>query len=109
MAYPLELRRRVVTFIEEEQLSFRDTADRLAVSLRWVVTVMQRWRREQSLAPLPHGGGRARKIHPEAEGWLAQWLTDEPDLTQEQLSERLAEHGVEADRSIVSRTLDRMG
>ena len=109
LAYPPELRRRVVTFIEQEELSFRETAERLAVSLRWVVTVMQRWRREQSLAPRPHGGGRTRKIHPEAEGWLARWLTDTPDLTQEQLGERLAEHGVEVDRSVISRTLDRMG
>jgi transposase len=108
-SYPFELRSRVVASIQDEKLSFRDTAERLAVSLRWVVTVMRRWKDEQTLAPRPHGGGRARKIHPQAEGWLTSWLAATPDLTQERLRERLAERGVEVDRSVVSRTLERMG
>jgi hypothetical protein len=37
-------------------MGYRETAERLAVGLRWVVTVMQRWKREQSLAPRAHGG-----------------------------------------------------
>ena len=107
--YPIELRARVVASIEEEKLSFRDTAERFAVSLRWVVTLLRRWRQEQTLVPRPHAGGRDRKIHPAAEGWLTTWLDAEPDLTQEQLCERLAEHGVEVDRSVISRTLERLG
>ncbi|MDP3212873.1 MAG: hypothetical protein Q8S73_02120, partial [Deltaproteobacteria bacterium] len=91
--YPIELRARVVASIEEEKLSFRETAERFAVSLRWVVTLLRRWRQEQTLVPRPHAGGRDRKIHPAAEGWLTTWLDAEPDLTQEQLCERLAEPG----------------
>lgn len=107
--YPLELRERVVRSIVEDDWTLAEASETFDVCIRTISLWLKRWRAKKTLAALPQGGGAERKVTVEAEGWLEQWLTQDCDLSQDQLVERLAEKGVVVDRSTVSRALERMG
>jgi transposase len=107
-AYPLELRERVVAAIVEGGSTLEEASETFSIHVRSVSLWLKRWREQGTLAPSPHGGGAPRKLTADAEGWLAQWLAQDCDLTQDQVVERLEKRGVEVDRSTVSRALARM-
>ncbi len=60
--YSEDLRRRVLPAIEQQHMSLPEAADTFQVSLSFVEKLLRRWRATQSLAPKPHGGGRASRL-----------------------------------------------
>jgi transposase len=63
-----------------------------------------------SVAPLPRGGNRARKVDGQGEAQIRQWVAEQPDLTIDELRERyLAARQVAVSEPAMRRTLNRMG
>ena len=85
-------------------------AERFAVASSWVRKIWIRARTLGSVAPLPRGGNRARKVDAEGEGLIRQWLDEQADLTIDELRERYrVERGIEVSEPAMRRTVNRMG
>ena len=103
MAHGEALRIRVIKAVVEDGLS-RNEAARIfrvgiASAIRWV-TAFEETRRT---APLPTGGDRRSVLKPHR-NWLLELRRKENDLTLDAIAERLLRtHGVEADKSMLSR------
>lgn len=98
-----DLRIRVIAAVEEDGLSRRAAARRFKVSeasaVRWVAAFEENGR----TAPLPMGGDRRSVLKPHR-GWLIALRLEENDLTLTAIAARLlAEHGIKADPSMLSR------
>jgi putative transposase len=98
----------VISAVEEEGLSRRAAASRYKVSdasaVRWVQAYRQGRR-----GPFAQGGDRRSEL-PAHRVWLLTLIEAEPDLTLARLSDRLlAEHGVKADASMLSRFFGKCG
>lgn len=92
-AYSQDLRDRVLGALERGE-GPTAIARRYEVSRLWVYRVRQRWEEEGRRGSLPVGGYRRSRIaHKEAQ--IRQWIEATPDLTLAELSDRLAEEGIE--------------
>ena len=105
--HPIELRGRVVAFVEEGN-SHREAARHFRVSPRFVNNMVILKRASGALAPARHGhlGGGKMAGHEE---WVRSRLAENGDLTLNELCVALAGRGVLVDRSTVSRLLHRLG
>lgn len=104
----IDLRRRIVAAAATEPQ--QDVAGRFAVGLATVQRLAARARRGEPLAAKPHNGGPARLVGPDAEATVADWLAEDPSLTQAQIAHRLAALlGRPVSRQTAQRTLRRMG
>ncbi|WP_342723516.1 IS630 transposase-related protein [Bradyrhizobium sp. B097] len=103
MAHEETLRIRVIKAVIEDGLS-RNEAARIfrvgiASTIRWVNTFEETRR----TAPLLTGGDRRSVLKPHRD-WLLELRSKENDLTLDAIVERLLRtHGVEADKSMLSR------
>jgi putative transposase len=98
-----DLRVRAIAAVVEDGLSRREAARRFKVGessvIRWVAAFEQTGR----TTSLPMGGDRRSVLKPERE-WLLAVRLGENDLTLEAIAARLlAERGVKADASMLSR------
>jgi transposase len=85
-------------------------AERFSVTDSWVRKIWIRARTSGSVAPLPRGGNRARKVDAAGEGLIRGWLDEQPDLTIDELRERyLAARSVAVSEPAMRRTVNRMG
>ncbi len=85
-------------------------AERFSVTDSWVRKIWIRARTLGSVAPLPRGGNRARKVDAEGEGLIRLWLGEQPDLTIDELRERYrVERGIAVSEPAMRRTVNRMG
>jgi transposase len=92
-AYSQDLRDRVLGALERGE-GPTAIARRYEVSRLWVYRVRQRWEEEGRRGSLPVGGYRRSRIaHKEAQ--IRQWIEATPDLTLAELSDRLAEEGIQ--------------
>jgi transposase len=108
-AYSQDLRERVIEAVEEKGMSRRAAADRFGVSESSAIKWVQRYRLTGERGPVGTGGHRPSKLEPERD-WLKTVLADDPGITLEALSGRLAaERGVRADTSMLSRFFRRAG
>jgi transposase len=106
--YSLDLRERVVGFVEDGQ-SRRAAAARFRVSVSFVVTLMKAVRTRGSFAPKPSGGRRHAKLEPHLAFLLAQ-VAEKADITMPELASALAAaSGEKADPASLSRWLIRAG
>lgn len=106
--HPIELRERVVAFVEEGH-SNRAAAAHFRVSPRFVNAMMILKRETGSLAPKPQGhGGKAGKLK-RHHGWVADCVATNGDLTLHELCAKLAKRGVRVHPSSVARLLHRLG
>ena len=105
--HPIELRARVVAFVEEGN-SHREAARHFRVSPRFVNNMVILKRASGALAPARQGhlGGGKVTGH---EDWVRRRLTENGDLTLDELGVELAARGVSVDRSTISRLLHRLG
>jgi transposase len=102
--YSLDLRERVVGFVEDGQ-SRRAAAARFRVSVSLVVNLMKAVRTRGSFAPKPSGGRRHAKLEPHRAFLLAQ-VAEKADITMPELAGALATaHGEKADPASLSRWL----
>jgi transposase len=108
MAKPLskDLRERIVEAVEAGQ-SRRAAAERFAVSSSSAIKWMQRWQATGSVAALPSGGSRSPL---DGHGVvLLGLIAAEPDLTLDEVVERLSGRGITASRTAVWRFFNRQG
>lgn len=105
----LDLRTRIVHACERGELTQPEIAELFQVHVKTVEKYWRLARTGQPLAPQPHRGGPARRLHGHAEH-LRTLVAEQPDATLEALRQVLAErHGVWASVSLLSRTLRRLG
>jgi transposase len=105
--YSLDLRERVVRAVEAGA-SCRSTAATFAVSVSFVIKLMQRWRRRGSVAPDRYGGWKRSTLADHAERVHAL-VAAEPDLTIAELRSRLAAEAIYASPAAISRFLTAAG
>ena len=104
-AYSMDLRERVVAACDAG--GARDEiAARFSVSARRVRDLLKRRRDTGSVAPKPHGGGRAPAFDAEAGARLRQAVRDDNDATSAGLAEAA---GVACGPAAVDRALRRLG
>ena len=105
-AYSIDLRQRVIAAHDAGEVTHQQVADRFTVSVSWVRKVLRQRRQSGSIAPKPHGGGRARVIDDEAGDRLQQAVAANDDAT---LAELARAAGVCASPSMVYRALETLG
>ena len=107
--YSQDLRDRVIDAVETEGMSRRAAAQRYGVSESTAVKWLGRYRDEGAREPVGHGGHRPSALLPHRD-FLEAARAEKPDTTLEALGRRLlAERGVTADTSMLSRFLRRIG
>jgi transposase len=107
-AYSLDLRERVVGFVEGGH-SRRGAAAHFGVSVSFVVRLMSAYRCEGSFEPKPSGGRRHSKLEPHR-GFLLARVSETADITMAELAEVLhAATGTRVAGASLSRWLIRNG
>jgi transposase len=107
--YSQDLRNRVIDAVRTGRMSRRAAARHYAVSQSVAIKWLERVERDGSREPVGHGGHRASKLMPHRD-FLEAARTGKPDLTLQALCDRLlAERGVKADTSMMSRFFRRIG
>lgn len=107
-SHPIELRERVVAFVDEGH-THRAAAAHFRVSPRFVNDMIILRRETGSLQPKAqgHGGkvGKLRKHH----NWVRRRLQENGELTLDALVQEFAARGVSVHRSAVGKLLHRLG
>lgn len=105
--HPIELRRRVVDFVEEGH-SHRCAAAHFRVSVRFVNDMVKLKRATGCLVAKPQGNpgrGKLARVQP----WVRAYVLEKKGLTLDDLVVALREQqGIEVDRSSVCRLLQRL-
>ena len=108
-AYSQDLRDRLIDAVESEGMSCRGAARRFGVGESTAVKWLQRFRAVGARTPVGTGGHRPSALKPH-KAFLDAVRAETPDITLEALSARLlAERGVKADTSMLSRFFRREG
>lgn len=106
-AYSLDLRERIVRFVEGGQ-SRHAAAGHFGVSVSFAVKLMSAYRQSGSLSPKPGGGWRYSKLDPHRE-FLMGRVAEKDDITMPELAAELAGQGTTVAPSSISRWLIRNG
>jgi transposase len=107
--YSQDLRDRVLDAVDKEGMSRRAAADRFGIGESSAIRWIRRLTEASSRMPVGTGGHRASKLAPHR-AFIEAALAERSDLTQQALCDRLlAERGVKADTSMMSRFLRREG
>ena len=107
--YSQDLRDRVIEAVERGKLSRRAAARHYEVSESVAIKWLERLERHGSREPVGHGGHRASKLMPHRD-FLEAARAEKSDVTLQALCDRLlAERGVKADTSMMSRFFRRIG
>ena len=108
-SYSQDLRDRVIDAVEREGMSRRAAAKRFGVSESAAVKWLQRLRDHGLRAAFAVGGNRPPVVDPHRD-LVEAALAEKADITLQALCDRLlAERGVKADTSMMSRFLRRAG
>jgi len=94
--YSLDLRERVVVWVEEKGLSCREAAERLGVAPSTAINWIRRKRETGSAAPGQIGGYKPKTIRGELRDWLIERCRTR-DFTLRGLVAEIAERGVKID------------
>ena len=109
MAISSDLRRRVIDAYEQGNGSIPAVAVRFAVSPSSLNRWLRRQRETGSVEPAARSGGNPRRVTPEGEHLLNEWLAENPSVPQHELAARLVEAGQPSvSQQTVGRTLARM-
>lgn len=105
MARPFskDLRERIVSAVDGG-LSRRAAARQFTVSVSCVIKLVQRWRRQGTVAPGQMGGWKDHALA-EHEELVRSLVATRPDLTLDELRDALARDGIRIGRSSVRRFL----
>src|SRR5262245_4616989 len=103
-AYPMALRERILDAFERLGSALQ-VAQLFAVAVNSVYNLRRLRDETGSLRPRPNPGGRAPAIGPERYDEVRQLLADQPDLTLEQLRDRL---GLTCSLAAICRTLKKL-
>ena len=106
-AYSLDLRMRVVEFVEAGD-SRHAAAAHFGVSVSFVVKLMAAFRSTGTYAPKPEGGWRYSKLDPHR-SFLERRVAEKADITMIELAGEFATMGVQIDQASLSRWYRRNG
>jgi transposase len=84
-----DLRRRIITAIQENEQSQPEIAERFAVSLSTLEKLWHRFRVTGKFEALPHAGGRRRLLEADEE-LIRSEVAAQPDITLAELSATVA-------------------
>src|SRR3954471_20096744 len=84
--YSMDLRERVVAACDARDCTREQIAARFSVSVSWIRDLLRRRRETGSIAPKPHGGGRAPAFDDQAVGRLREANRADDDATLEELA-----------------------
>jgi putative transposase len=104
--YSDDLRSRAVAAVEAG-MSRRQAADVFSVGESSVIRWVGCYRLTGSVSPKPMGGDRGSRIVGEDRDWLLAQIAARPDLTLEELRQKLAERGLAVGYGTVWRFCDR--
>ena len=108
-AHPVELRQRVVDFVEECH-GHRSAAAHVRVSIKFVSDMVKLKRETGSLAPTLQGNGGGHGKLAAVRGWLKTRMTEKGDLTlDDPVVEHDERHGITVHRVPVWRALRGLG
>jgi transposase len=108
-AYSQDLRDRVIDAVVDGGMSRRGAAERFGISDAVAIKWVERFERTGLRTAGQMGGHKRPKLEPHRE-FLEACHAEKPDVTLQTLCDRLmAERGVKADTSLMSRFLRRMG
>jgi transposase len=107
--YSQDLRNRVIEAVENGGMSRRAAARRFEISESVAIKWLERLERSGSREPIGHGGHRPSKLMTHLD-FLETARAQKSDITLQVLCDRLlAERGVQADTSMMSRFFRRIG
>ncbi len=89
LAYSLDLRDRVVAAYEKDDATIAEIAQRFSVGQTFVKKMLRQKRETDSLERLPHKAGAKKRLSDKDRRWLAQQIKETPDLTLQELQEKL--------------------
>lgn len=104
-AYSLDLREKIIETYQAGGITQRELAQRFRVSLYFVVMLLRRWRRNNTLLPKPRGATMKPRLTPEIMQFLDQQIQQECDLSLSQLVELVRE---KYNVSVSTKTMSRM-
>lgn len=104
-AFSLDLRQRIVDAIDRNETQVQ-VAARFEVSVQFVRKLLRQRRTIGSIAPKPHGGGRAAAFDAESTAKLRQAVKDHNDATLAELAQHV---GIAVVPSVVHRALTAAG
>ena len=104
-AYPVELRSRIVAAVDCGVGSLPTVATLFNVSINCIANYLRLREQTGSLQPRPYHGGRAPAIPPHRYDEVRQLLAEQPDLTLEQIRERLQ---LDCSLAAICRTLQKL-
>jgi transposase len=103
--YSMDLRERVVAALGGGA-SCREAAWNFRVSVSTVVKWAQRWRATGSVAAKAMGGDHSSRLRGAEASWVLALVAAEPDLTLEEIRERLRGRGITVGYGTVWRFMD---
>ncbi len=104
-AYSLDLRQKVVETYDAGGTTQRELAEQFHVSLNFIVTLLKRWRRDQTLEAKKRGAVMKPLLTPEIMQFLDEQIKQECDLSLAQLVELVRE---KYNLSVSTKTMSRM-
>jgi transposase len=105
-----DLRCRILQAYERKEGSRRKLARRFKVSFEYVCKIGRQQRRSGQMERVPQSRrGRLNRFTETVKECLRGWLWEQPDLTEPELRERLADTGVPASKSRVGQVLRQDG
>jgi len=108
-AHPIELRERVVAFVDEGH-GHREAARHFRVSPRFVNDLIKLRRETGSLAARPQGNGGGHGKLAGVTDWIEARVAAKGEITLDELAVELAEtHGIDVHRGTVWRALRSLG
>jgi transposase len=109
-AYSDDLRRRFLSAYEQGEGTLEELAERFMVSLAYGKKLRQQFQRNGQMERVEQGRGTPRRLLDEPREQLRRWIVGTPDLTLNQLQQKLLEErGLSISRAQVARALKRMG
>jgi len=109
-AYSDDLRRRFLSAYEQGEGTLEELAERFMVSLAYGKKLRGQLQRTGQMERVEQRRGTPRKLLDQPREQLRHWLIAVPDLTLDQLQQKLGEDcGVHISRAQVARALKRMG
>jgi len=110
MAYSTDLRERVVSAYENQEGTQHELALRFKISVSTVQNWVKLKRETHRIHKRPHGGGASVRIAPEGQHFIRSLLTQQTDMTLDELSKRYErQYNEKVSTSTMHDTLKRMG
>jgi transposase len=106
----IDLRRRIVAAYEEATTTFHEIAARFSVGEATVNRYVNRFRREGTFEPKPHGGGTAPLLGEREHAQIAALVAEKSDRTIAELVTELSrQFGCAVSPATMSRTVAKLG